>query len=619
MDTLSPTAAPSTPARSPSAPRVAARRRSLAALLRAARILFGRRWRTFLRADELSLLILGAIIGLVSGLGVLAINMFVQALHEAIFLLPKGERLSAQTVIDPLRAGLAPIIGGLCVGLLTVGVRRWRKREAVDPIEANALYGGRMSMIDSLLLTLGTMISSGSGASVGLEAGYTQSASGLASRIGRTLRLRRADMRTLVGCGAAAAISAAFDAPLAGAFYAFELVLGAYSVVTLAPVVLAAVVANLVYEALQPTPPLPISASLAFTPYDFGVFVIMAMIAGGLGIAMMKLATAIEGWLLKSGLPRFLRPAAGGVVVGGLALAISPAVLGAGHGGAHAFIVETHGWQLLALLLMGKLLAAAVSVGSGFRGGLFFTSLFVGVLFGNLSAELYASALPALASDRLVYVLVGMATLAAAVIGAPLTMVFLVLGATRDITLTSGVLVAVVVTTIMVRRTFGYSFSTWRLHLRGETIRSALDVGWARDLTVVKLMRREARIANATMTIAQFRKRFPVGSTERVFLQDEEGRYDGFVLVPEVHAPENDAGAETTSVRELRLAPASFLTPRQTIEKVLDTFEKAEVETLPVVDDAASLKVLGYVTEAYALKRYSQELERRRREETGER
>jgi CIC family chloride channel protein len=121
------------------------------------------------------------------------------------------------------------------------------------------------------------------------------------------------------------------------------------------------------------------------------------------------------------------------------------------------------------------------------------------------------------------------------------------------------------------------------------------------------------------MTVAAFRKRFPIGSSERVFLLDDAGRYAGFVLVPELHAPDNDAAAETTTVRHFRQAPASFLTPRQTIDKVLEAFETAEIETLPVVDDATSLRVLGYVTEAYALKRYSQELERRRREYSGER
>src|SRR5690606_981911 len=123
-----------------------------------------------------------------------------------------------------------------------------------------------------------------SGASVGLEAGYTQSASGAASWLAGALRLRRVDVRTLVGCGAAAAIAAAFNAPLAGAFYAFELVLAGYSVATLAPVMVAALVANLVHELLTTSPHAPLVGSLSFSGGDYVIFVAMGCVAAGLGV-----------------------------------------------------------------------------------------------------------------------------------------------------------------------------------------------------------------------------------------------------------------------------------------------------------------------------------------------
>ena len=122
------------------------------------------------------------------------------------------------------------------LGLALMLLGRWRPAREVDPIEANALHGGRMSLRGSFIVTLQTIWSSGVGASVGLEAGYTQLASGFASWIGQAFRLRRRDLRVLVGCGAAGAIAGAFGAPLGGAFYAFELVIGSYSVTSLAPV-----------------------------------------------------------------------------------------------------------------------------------------------------------------------------------------------------------------------------------------------------------------------------------------------------------------------------------------------------------------------------------------------
>src|SRR5262249_59940464 len=127
-----------------------------------------------------------------------------------------------------------------------VALARWRPPREVDPIEANALHGGRMSLIGSLNVALQTIWSSGVGASVGMEAGYTQLASGLASWLGQAFRLRRRDLRVLVGCGAAGAIAGAFGAPLAGSFYAFELVIASYSAANLAAVGAAALVRYLV-------------------------------------------------------------------------------------------------------------------------------------------------------------------------------------------------------------------------------------------------------------------------------------------------------------------------------------------------------------------------------------
>ncbi|MGI6244358.1 MAG: chloride channel protein [Pseudochelatococcus sp.] len=578
-------------------------------------------WRikAFARAEELSLSVFGVLIGTVTGVGVAAAHSAAQWLHEVLFGLERGAHLSAAQVLDPVRVFTSLIVGGLVVGFYTWAVHRLRKLDAVDPIEANALYGGRMSLADSMLLTGGTVLSSGCGAAVGMEAGYTQFGAGAASWLGQKFNLRRADLRTLVACGAAAGIAAAFDAPMAGAFYAFELVLGAYAVVTLAPVMLAALIAPEVAALLTSELKSPLlNIDLYFSHYDIAVFVGIGVVAGVIGIGIMKIATAGEIVLRRLRIPPLVRPALGGLGVALLGL-YSPAVLGAGHGATQYYLLHAHGFAALLGLLAAKVLAAALSVGAGFRGGLFHTSLFVGILLGDVVGLGIMSLFPALPVDRIVYALVGMASMAAAIIGAPITMIFLVFEQTGNIAIANGVMIGAVVASLIVRRLFGYSFATWRFHVRGESIRSAFDISFVRDLTVVKLMRREARTAGEEMTVDAFRRRFPIGSTERVFLLDGEGGYAGFVLTAEVHASVHDGTAEATPVRALRHAPGSFLLPRQDINAILAAFEQAQTETLAVVDDPQCRSVLGYVTEAHALKRYAQELDRRRRELSGER
>ena len=177
------------------------------------RLLFGlevpRSLRVLVRARESSLAILGAVIGALSGLVVGAMSFAVTLMHAILFGIPYGDRLSSVTTLNPYVAVGVPTLGGLLFGAGVYALARLRPLREVDPIEANALHGGRMSLYGSLSVALQTVWSSGFGASVGLEAGYTQLASGIASRIGQAFRLRRQDLRLLVGCGAAGAISGA--------------------------------------------------------------------------------------------------------------------------------------------------------------------------------------------------------------------------------------------------------------------------------------------------------------------------------------------------------------------------------------------------------------------------
>src|SRR3954453_5624986 len=191
--------------------------------------------------------------------------------------------------------------------------------------------------------------------------------------------------------------------------------------------------------------------------------------------------------------------AAGGLAVGALAL-MTPGVLSSGHGVLHHVLSLEVTPQALLILLLAKAAASAASIGSGFRGGLFFASLLLGAVLGKLFAVLVASAIPAV--DPMLLATVGMSAFGAAVIGAPLAMTFLALETTRDFAVAGAVLMAVTNASIVVRRLFGYSFATWRFHLRGETIRSAHDIGWLRDLTVGKLMRRNLRM---DMSLSAFR------------------------------------------------------------------------------------------------------------------
>jgi len=573
------------------------------------------RLRAFVRAHESSLVVLALLIGAIGGLAVAVMSTAVEALHVALFDLDWGDRLSAQFRIEPLRALLVPSLGGLVLGIAFLLLLRWRPAREIDPIEANALHGGRMSFRGSIIVSLQTVWSSGVGASVGLEAGYTQLASGLAASLGRGFHLRRADQRIMVGCGAAAAIAGAFSAPLAGAFYAFELVIGGYTPASLTPVGIAAVAGYFVAHAFS-----PLTIGVGVGPVgdvlgrDLAVAALLGILAALVGIAIMRGVALCEALLAKTRLWQPLRPALGGLAVGLLALA-TPQVMSSGHGALHFAGFVSIPLTVVASMFLLKAIASILSLGSGFRGGLFFATLFLGALGGHLFAGVIDAVWPALKLDPNVYAIIGMSALSASVIGGPLTMSFIALESTGNLWLTTAVLVAVMIATQITRELFGYSFATWRFHLRGETIRSAADVGWIRDLTVRSLMRSDLTTVDSSMPIEEFRDKFPLGSKTQVVAIDATGRYAGLALVAEAHAPDLEA---FNGIGDILHFKDVVLHPVMNIQEAIAVFDAAEAESLAVVEPGEAHRPIGVLSESHAVRRYAEESEQRRREAVGE-
>jgi len=572
------------------------------------------RLRAIVRARESSIIVLAAAIGLTAGLVVAAMSEAVGLMHLVFFGLDPGERLSARAWINPLYAFLTPCLGGLVFGLVSAYVTRRRGTE-VDPIEANALHGGRMSLRGSLIVAAQTVWSSGVGASVGLEAGYTQLASGSASVIGQAFRLRRGDMRVLVGCGAAAAIAGAFGAPLAGAFYAFELVIGTYSISSLAPVGIAALVGYLTARTFAPlTLGIEANAVSDVAVHDVVIAAGVGLLASMVGITVMRGVAACERAFARLGVAPEWRPMIGGSIVGLLAI-ITPQVMSSGHGALHLTGIFKLPVAMIALIFVLKIVASIVSLGSGFRGGLFFASLLLGALGGQLFATAFSAVVPGVHIDPDAYAIIGLSALSVSVIGGPLTMTFIALETTGDLWLTTAVLIAAIISMQVTREFFGYTFATWRFHLRGETIRSAADVGWIRDLAVGQMMRADVRTTPAEGTISDFRTAFPLGSTSQVIAVDEDGRYAGMVLVAEAHAADTTASDD---VRTLLHHADHMLLPQMTVQEAISAFDRFESEALAVVDSVERRQVIGLLSEAHALRRYSEASERQRRELLGD-
>jgi CIC family chloride channel protein len=402
---------------------------------------------------------------------------------------------------------------------------------------------------------------------------------------------------------------------LGGAFYGFELIIGSYSIASLAPVGMAALLGYLTAQIFAPEGlGIEAGAVSGLAAHDVVIAGGVGLLAAIFGIALMRGVAACEVLFSRLRVKPGLRPVLGGALVGLLAM-ISPQVMSSGHGALHLTGIFKLPLQTIALMFVLKSLASIVSLGTGFRGGLFFASLLLGALGGQLFAVGLNAAWPGLHADPDAYAIIGMGALSVSVIGGPLTMTFIALETTGDLWLTTAVLIAVIISMQVTREFFGYSFTTWRFHLRGETIRSAADVGWIRDLTVAQMMRSDVRTTPVETPIAAFREAFPLGSTNQAIAVDEDGRYAGMVIVAEAHAAELPA---TASVRDILHHADHMVLPQMTVQEAVAAFDRFEAEVLAVVDSAERRQVVGLLSEAHALRRYSDASERQRRELLGE-
>jgi len=584
-------------------------------------IVLERPLRRNIRDSEPLQIVLCAPLGAVVGLLVVAMHEAVATLHWVNFGIRIDETLSAGLADIPVwRIAVVPACGGLLLGLIALLMHRYRPNEIIDPIEANALYGGRMPFIDSLRLAAQTVVSNGVGASLGMEAAFSQVGAAFLSVTGQKLRLRRADLRVFVGAGTAAAIAAAFNAPLAGSFYAFELVLGSYTPAALAQIAMASLAGTMVVRATIGTAPIFIvnAPVMIFHQWEYPFFVVIGIGASIVGIATMRTAVWCESVLRRISTREWLRPALGGALVSAVAMPF-PHVLGSGHGAIQWLFDSVPLISYLALLLVAKIAATAISIGSGFRGGLFSASLLLGCLFGDVVARVVGELMPEYAGEHTVLMVVGMGAVAASIIGAPITMVLLALEVTGDFNVALAVLAGVVLAATITRFRFGYSFATWRFHQRGKPIRSGYDIGWLVDLKVGTIMNAEAHTVAQAMPLAKLRGVAPLGSAPILFAADAEGRYTGTIDLTVVHDPELDDAAAGLVARDLAVGRNAYLLPETDIRMALSRFEEFEAEFLPVLASEEDRKVIGFVSEAFALRRFAHEMERNHNAQLGDR
>jgi CIC family chloride channel protein len=367
---------------------------------------------------------------------------------------------------------LVPVVAGLLYGpLVHFFAREARGHGVPEVMFAVSHRGGRIAPQVAAVKALASALCIGGGGSVGREGPIVQIGSALGSTAGRLLKVPEVRLRVLVACGAAAGIAATFNAPLAGVFFAMELILADFTAQSFGMVVLASVAASVIGRAvLGDTPFLRLPPFSVGHPAEYLLFAVLGLVAGGVGVGFTKVLYAIED--LCDGLwrgPEWLRPAVGGVVLG-LLLLVLPQMYGVGYPVLGNAVDGRYAVAFLALLLVGKMVATSLTIGIGGSGGVFAPSLFIGAMLGAGFGQTAHALAPGIAGPVGAYGLIGMGAVFAGAARAPITAVIILFELTGEYTIILPLMAAIVLATGISHRLSPDTIYTLKLRRRGVAL-----------------------------------------------------------------------------------------------------------------------------------------------------
>lgn len=476
--------------------------------------------------------------------------------------------------------------------------------------------GGRIPATPAIGRTMASALTIGAGGSAGGEGPIAVIGAAAGSLFGKLFRFAADRTRVLVGAGAAAGIAAAFNAPLAGAFFALEEILGTFRAATFAPIVVTSVVGSVVSHAVfgnHPAFPIPKEFGVTSAAEVLLLFPLLGVVCGIVSAGFVRLHFGVREWLggWTSGRPRrqALLPWLAGATVGSLVLLSNGLLVGSGHVSIPLDAFGRMTWWLLLLLAVGKMLATSLTLQGGGSGGLFTPSLFVGATLGGAFGVAVARLLPAVAIAPEPYALVAMGAVVAATTGAPITAILLVFEMTNDYALVPPLMVAVVISALVARRIEPDNLYSGWLRRRGEHLRHGSDRDVLSVLTVADAYEPDAvfvREADAVHTVLAH-----LGHREQsVFPVVDDGRR----LVGVLTMTDIGAVARANHALDGIVVASDLARPTEVValgDSLLDAVRRMGVRgvgTLPVVDPESG-RVVGVVHRAGILARYEREVE----------
>ncbi|WP_410007563.1 ClcB-like voltage-gated chloride channel protein [Pandoraea sp. NE5] len=492
----------------------------------------------------------------------------------------------------PMRV-LTPALGGLIAGVLLLIAKRRAKQVAVsDYMEVISVGGGMVPVEQSLWRSTSSLVSIATGSSIGREGAMVQLSALFASMFGRLLRITSTQLSLLAACGAAAGVSSAYGAPIAGTLFVTELLFGTLAMEILGPLLVAAVVANIVMRELpgyEPAYEMPMFPNISGPELLW--FLLLGAISGVLSPLFLRALELSKRGFKRLNLPLPIRLALGGLGVGVLSIWV-PQVWGNGYSVVNGLLHSHWACSTVLMILLFKVIATALSTGSGAVGGVFTPTLFMGAAFGYLFSSLAHTIWPDVISAPAAYVMVGMGAFLAASTHAPLMAILIIFEMTLNYAVVLPLMLACVVAYFVAR-------SSAQMPMYEVVAKRRLDADRRlrlRSARMLELIRPTETVLTLDATFEDTSKVFLAHPVKYIYVLDEAKAYVGVVTFQDIASalkndPESHGQAVATLVRTRELG---IITPDMSLPDALQHFAQHPGERLPAVDPTTR-KLLGVV------------------------
>ncbi|MBA3259703.1 MAG: chloride channel protein [Gemmatimonadales bacterium] len=475
-----------------------------------------------------------------------------------------------------------------------------------DVQRAVARESGRIPMRPALVRTAASAVTVGSGGAAGSEGPVAVLGSTIASALGRAFRFDPARTKVLVAAGAAAGISAAFNAPLAGAFFALEEILGSLAVGAFPPVVVASVVAAVVSHSFlgnNPAFPIPEEYGYALQREVLVFYPFLGIVSGLVAALFVKTFFGTEEFCRTLRLHPAVLALLGGALVGALVLLSGGLLVGHGHFAVHLDLFGGMSWTSLALLAVGSILATSITLGAGGSGGVFTPSLFVGAATGGAFGVALAGLLPDLNLRPEAYALVGMGAVVGAATSAPITGILLVFEMTNDYEIVLPLMLTTVIANLVARRIEPDSLYSGWLRRRGERLEQGADRDVLAGLKVRDAFDPAPHVVGSTASLDLLLAHLGRGAYTDLPVVDDERRLIGIITLADLGRLAGNRDTPAATVAADVATPAESVTPADSLLEAIRRMGVRGTPSIPVVDRSTG-RLLGLVTRAGVLGLY---------------